>query len=103
RRRHTSWPRDWSSDVCSSDLGDLAGRLAKILRRDAGHGSRCELAKAQEYGESLSPRPPRYATRRLYRHQGHPGPGHGDVGVDGRSEERRGGKVGGSGWWAWTG
>src|SRR5437867_7638505 len=27
RRRHTSWPRDWSSDVCSSDL-DLAGRAA---------------------------------------------------------------------------
>src|SRR5207253_4763687 len=24
RRRHTSWPRDWSSDLCSSDL---AGRL----------------------------------------------------------------------------
>src|SRR5690625_2752742 len=24
RRRHTRWPRDWSSDVCSSDLnGDL--------------------------------------------------------------------------------
>src|SRR5437870_12859046 len=23
RRRHTRWPRDWSSDVCSSDL--LAG------------------------------------------------------------------------------
>src|SRR5690625_504213 len=21
RRRHTIWPRDWSSDVCSSDLG----------------------------------------------------------------------------------
>src|SRR5690625_3393057 len=21
RRRHTSWPRDWNSDVCSSDLG----------------------------------------------------------------------------------
>src|SRR5207253_3778402 len=20
-RRHTRWPRDWSSDVCSSDLG----------------------------------------------------------------------------------
>src|SRR5690625_6191759 len=20
RRRHSSWPRDWSSDVCSSDL-----------------------------------------------------------------------------------
>src|SRR5437660_3478188 len=24
RRRHTRWPRDWSSDVCSSDL-DLQG------------------------------------------------------------------------------
>src|SRR5215510_15326059 len=24
RRRHTRWPRDWSSDVCSSDL-DAAG------------------------------------------------------------------------------
>src|SRR5437870_7279214 len=24
RRRHTRWPRDWSSDVCSSDLIDEA-------------------------------------------------------------------------------
>src|SRR5215510_7982280 len=23
RRRHTRWPRDWSSDVCSSDLGQI--------------------------------------------------------------------------------
>src|SRR5207253_7248992 len=23
RRRHTRWPRDWSSDVCSSDLSML--------------------------------------------------------------------------------
>src|SRR5439155_23135415 len=27
RRRHTRWPRDWSSDVCSSDLGNLQGRV----------------------------------------------------------------------------
>src|SRR5439155_3874901 len=48
RRRHTSWPRDWSSDVCSSDLlvhgqrrlqlsllgvGDPWGR-GKMSRRD---------------------------------------------------------------------
>src|SRR5207253_7654261 len=26
RRRHTRWPRDWSSDVCSSDL-EPEGRL----------------------------------------------------------------------------
>src|SRR5215208_577985 len=25
RRRHTRWPRDWSSDVCSSDLGRRIG------------------------------------------------------------------------------
>src|SRR5439155_6657254 len=24
RRRHTRWPRDWSSDVCSSDLGTIS-------------------------------------------------------------------------------
>src|SRR5207253_8539141 len=24
RRRHTRWPRDWSSDVCSSDLAAKA-------------------------------------------------------------------------------
>src|SRR5690625_7974635 len=24
RRRHTRWPRDWSSDVCSSDLESLS-------------------------------------------------------------------------------
>src|SRR5207253_8567011 len=29
RRRHTRWPRDWSSDVCSSDLSPLARRLAE--------------------------------------------------------------------------
>src|SRR5207253_7104280 len=26
RRRHTRWPRDWSSDVCSSDLGRTPDR-----------------------------------------------------------------------------
>src|SRR3984893_9396224 len=25
RRRHTRWPRDWSSDVCSSDLESACG------------------------------------------------------------------------------
>src|SRR5690625_7357 len=33
RRRHTSWPRDWSSDVCSSDLKRIGHSifLYKIL------------------------------------------------------------------------
>src|SRR5215510_15139646 len=29
RRRHTSWPRDWSSDVCSSDLSGLGHALLR--------------------------------------------------------------------------
>src|SRR5439155_3507415 len=41
RRRHTRWPRDWSSDVCSSDLAAGPGpeeRLdgGKRTRRVAG-------------------------------------------------------------------
>src|SRR5690625_6374245 len=35
RRRHTRWPRDWSSDVCSSDLGGCDGE-----RRDRDPGLR---------------------------------------------------------------
>src|SRR5690625_7872867 len=27
RRRHTRWPRDWSSDVCSSDLAQMEQAL----------------------------------------------------------------------------
>src|SRR5207253_8599750 len=35
RRRHTRWPRDWSSDVCSSDLmRAMSGRdFARLLER----------------------------------------------------------------------
>src|SRR3712207_8439427 len=32
RRRHTRYWRDWSSDVCSSDLGVLEARTAEALR-----------------------------------------------------------------------
>src|SRR5439155_14197769 len=29
RRRHTRWPRDWSSDVCSSDLGRSSSNVGR--------------------------------------------------------------------------
>src|SRR5215510_1056401 len=39
RRRHTSWPRDWSSDVCSSillgNLEDAAKTVAKAVEQAA--------------------------------------------------------------------
>src|SRR5207253_7363684 len=40
---HTRWPRDWSSDVCSSDLlsSYLRGdRLVYLDRRDLAYGRR---------------------------------------------------------------
>src|SRR5690349_23596451 len=49
RRRHTSSLRDWSSDVCSSDLtgGDLTrGRLEEAL--GSGRGRLAELEAEQE-------------------------------------------------------
>src|SRR5690606_41049572 len=41
RRRHTSFSRDWSSDVCSSDLPEIAAK-AKVLsvERDADRAGR---------------------------------------------------------------
>src|SRR5690606_39286525 len=33
RRRHTRFSRDWSSDVCSSDLASFAGRRESIARQ----------------------------------------------------------------------
>src|SRR5947209_17879357 len=75
RRRHTRYWRDWSSDVCSSDLG--GGELLLCRRAmDEGHESVRELG-----------------VRRIL--------DRGDrVGVDGRSEERRVGKECRSRWWA---
>src|SRR5690625_7798157 len=39
RRRHTRWPRDWSSDVCSSDLPAPHLRV-RGGAGDAGQGQR---------------------------------------------------------------
>src|SRR5215510_14566701 len=36
RRRHTRWPRDWSSDVCSSDL--CATAIERGPRRESPQG-----------------------------------------------------------------
>src|SRR5207253_4232229 len=44
RRRHTRWPRDWSSDVCSSDLecarllGPESSKVLQWFRRAALDG-----------------------------------------------------------------
>src|SRR5207253_6121094 len=39
RRRHTRWPRDWSSDVCSSDLTITDNRTGKSYEIPVTHGT----------------------------------------------------------------
>src|SRR5690625_7987956 len=46
RRRHTRWPRDWSSDVCSSDLNVAVGHGA-VLHRRQGLAARAPGAPAR--------------------------------------------------------
>src|SRR5207253_6999865 len=89
RRRHTRWPRDWSSDVCSSDLrNNLNSALSKIriclqaTRANrfgfstahysnyfAGPGrlleSRVRSAKSTEPARQLKRRAPRSEERRV--------------------------------------
>src|SRR5690625_3544006 len=37
RRRHTRWPRDWSSDVCSSDLMSLIMVMIVYVWKNLGY------------------------------------------------------------------
>src|SRR5690606_39612697 len=78
RRRHTSFSRDWSSDVCSSDLNFLFdGTIAENIAFSRPGASRDEVLAAGAVAhcdEFVSRMPDGYDT------------------VVGRSEERRVGK-----------
>src|SRR5690606_40706679 len=85
RRRHTRFSRDWSSDVCSSDLtaalGEdklhLAGKLLRELQQKFGSNGYIHHGQGKWYpGEPL----PRWALGIFWRSDGK------------RSEERRVGK-----------
>src|SRR5215208_8151540 len=54
RRRHTRWPRDWSSDVCSSDLG----------APELGRGPSVEVSQVQDRPPTAAA-PPRSEERRV--------------------------------------
>src|SRR5690625_6932732 len=43
RRRHTRWPRDWSSDVCSSDLEVLLMKIFKRVKKLCENGYEFQL------------------------------------------------------------
>src|SRR5436309_16131253 len=85
RRRHTRFSRDWSSDVCSSDLREEAA----VREPDGADRPGPRLGMPVEHADDL----PEVGQQRLA------------VGSEGRflqvlrSEERRVGKECRSGWW----
>src|SRR5690625_5724539 len=88
RRRHTRWPRDWSSDVCSSDLTTLteATRNHELIVQGVsprGALALSRIAKAHAYISGRDFVVPEDVIAMF---------------VDTRSEERRVGKECRSGW-----
>src|SRR5947209_15218971 len=67
RRRHTSYWRDWSSDVCSSDLRGSAPLVAAHHaphRPEAGPGLRLRIIAESSRESAKLPREPTTAPRR---------------------------------------
>src|SRR5690625_6070114 len=56
RRRHTRWPRDWSSDVCSSDL-DLVAIVRVATAKEPAHRYASVRALVDELERHCSHRP----------------------------------------------
>src|SRR5207253_6988899 len=79
RRRHTRWPRDWSSDVCSSDL--FSWQLPHRQENQFTLGTPATARRAIAVGNhnTVAPTP--------------------DLDQFSRSEERRVGKECRSRWW----
>src|SRR5690606_40471471 len=56
RRRHTRFSRDWSSDVCSSDLhgaNDVGVSETTMHTRDNLHSIRCNKLRPVDQGETF--------------------------------------------------
>src|SRR5690606_39874334 len=71
RRRHTRFSRDWSSDVCSSDLGTLPSTRATARRHTSptkqlstSTGRWCPCCSKEPVGTTATP-PPRSEERRV--------------------------------------
>src|SRR5699024_11868729 len=93
RRRHTRSKRDWSSDVCSSDLTFHGGGIVTTVEHD-DRAIRVDCVGPAGYASDmpwLAPREdlievdPLVIVRKVWNHLQ-------------RSEERRVGKVGSTGW-----
>src|SRR5207253_3833623 len=62
RRRHTRWPRDWSSDVCSSDLRRQSERPdLPLARPESEHYGGAEPAGRDRFYRRAPASPEEYA------------------------------------------
>src|SRR5207249_7990834 len=98
RRRNTTSNRDWSSDVCSSDLGNDVVRAPELVHRlieDLVHDLRARDLSFLELIPGRGRRPEQIGHEREESHQQER---RDETVVVIRSEERRVGKEGGCGW-----
>src|SRR5206468_7603794 len=98
--RHTRSDRDWSSDVCSSDLGSPCGEVEDHRRRDEGFAGDRTRQPGAVPGEGEEHRDNGDAQERAARLGDHGGGAGEEARGEGspRSEERRVGKEGRTGW-----
>src|SRR5207253_7060724 len=94
RRRHTRWPRDWSSDVCSSDL-DRARTGRDVSAAAEARSERAQLGLAEQRTDVLVDVPRRTGEHREVERRVELLESIGER-TEERSEERRVGKE----WWA---
>src|SRR5439155_3550758 len=96
RRRHTRWPRDWSSDVCSSDLCQSLSLAAIGLANHpvAQNGVRFLVNAARPDGSwAIDSNLSTWVTTLAINALATAGE------LENRSEERRVGKEGRARWW----
>src|SRR5699024_11938356 len=97
--RHTRSKRDWSSDVCSSDLTGTSARIMQLWDAPIRTRDSILIDSQQSYSAAFSPGEPRAVvstsgkTAQIWSSFG----GEGTVVLSGRSEERRAG----TGWRMW--
>src|SRR5439155_15696793 len=91
RRRHTRWPRDWSSDVCSSDLVEALAALERAVALNPDHAN-AHYLMAFVLGDLGRHQDARAASKRAIQLNPPLARAQTNLSLERRSEERRVGK-----------